>query len=133
MKKILLGLLLCFLFVDMANAKTVGNTLKWDANIEADLAGYRIYQGTISGGPYTKIGEVIIPTTTYNVSVTENADKITTFYFVVTAFDTTNLESDYSNQVSVVVDNRTSPAPPKNLSWLERVIAWIKSHWKFWT
>ena len=72
-------------------------TLRWDANTEADLAWYKVYYKTgSSGGPYDNtinVGNV----TTY--SLHGLTDGIT-YYFVVSAYDTEGLESNYSNEVS---------------------------------
>ena len=86
-------------------------TFQWDANTEPDLAGYHLYQGTVSGGPYTRItnpGDIGPTVTTYTLpGVTDG-----TWYYVLTAYDseTPSLESDYSNEVSITISN--PPAPP---------------------
>jgi hypothetical protein len=49
-------------------ATVAGNAVvfAWDPNTEPDLAGYNVYQGTHTGGPYTKIGSVgVMATPTY--------------------------------------------------------------------
>ncbi len=59
-----------------------------------DLAGYRVYYGTSSGN-YSKmidIGNVL----TYTINNLVSG----TYYFAVTAYDSQNLESSYSNEVS---------------------------------
>lgn len=103
-------------------------TLTWDANSEVDLAGYKVYMGTESGS-YTRVAEVGL-VTTYSGAIQVTDDKLSNYYFVLTAFDTANLESDYSNEVSATYDTRVPPAPPKNLKWYERLIAWFKNTWK---
>lgn len=72
--------------------------LAWDANQEADLSGYKLYQGTTSGSYETPInvGEV----TTYTVAGLAVGQ---TYYFAVTACDTNGNESGYSNEVSYTV------------------------------
>ena len=86
-------------------------TLAWDANTESDLAGYKVYYGTISGGPYNGTGAsagsspIVVPLSSlanrslpeYSVNNLPNA----TYYFVLTAYDSEGLESGYSNQVTV--------------------------------
>ena len=93
--------------------------LAWDANSETDLAGYRVYQSTMSGQyervvdnpstPYLA-GEVDAATT--GIVLTGLVDG--TYYWVVTAFDTEGHESLYSNEVSETMDTETNlpPAPP---------------------
>jgi len=72
----------------------VQTTLEWDPNIEPDLAGYKLYYGSSSGDyPYSvDVGNQ----TTYTLTDLE-ADK--TYYIAATAYNTTGLESDYSNEV----------------------------------
>lgn len=78
--------------------------LAWDPNPEPDIAGYRIHLGTESG-KYSTITEV------GNVSATTLAglDIDTTYYAVVTAFNTSGLESLPSNEISFVVDQNSPP------------------------
>lgn len=125
MKKIIYLILMVLLCSSVCLAKTVDYTLTWDANTEPDLAGYRVYQSNVSG-EYTNMIQEQGLTTTYSGTITEDSDTETTFYFVVTAFDNDGLESDYSNEVSQTIDARTPPDPPKNLSWFNKVISWIK-------
>jgi BACON domain-containing protein len=72
--------------------------LSWDANTEANLAGYKVYVGTTSGayGAPVDVGN----TTTFKVI---NLVKGKTYYFVVTAYDTAGNESDYSAEASKAV------------------------------
>ncbi len=79
-------------------------TLSWDpptTNADgtplADLAGFRIYYGLASRN-YSwviDVGNV----TTYKI---ENLSP-NTYYFAVTAYDTSGNESDYSNEVSKII------------------------------
>jgi hypothetical protein len=70
-------------------------TLTWDPNTESDLSGYKVYVGTVSrtyGAP-VDLGNA----TTFEVI---NLQRGQTYYFAVTAYDTTKIESGYSNEVS---------------------------------
>jgi hypothetical protein len=70
-------------------------TLAWDANSEPNIAGYKVYYGTASRvyNWFIDVGDV----TTYAVTgLTDGA----TYYFAATAYDTTNVESTYSGEVS---------------------------------
>ena len=73
--------------------------LKWDASISA-VAGYYVYRGTISGGPYSKLSATLDANPAYTDS-TVAAGK--TYFYVVTSVDATGTESSYSNQVSVAI------------------------------
>jgi len=70
-------------------------TLAWNASPETDIAGYKVYYGTASQNYdwVLDIGKV----TTYTVTGLTSGF---TYYFAVTAYDTSDLESTYSNQVS---------------------------------
>jgi len=71
-----------------------------DGSVLDDLAGYRVYYGASSGS--------------YPNSITVNNPGIAsyvvdnllpgTYYFVVTAYDTSGNESDYSNQASKAIN-----------------------------
>ena len=75
------------------NAHAAQVTLAWDA--ENGVAGYKIYYGTVSKH-YTSFIDVG-KNTTYTVP---NLSDGITYYFAATAYDASNLESDYSNEVS---------------------------------
>ena len=70
-------------------------TISWNANTEPDLAGYRIYSGTSSGSYGTPV-QVGAAATSGQVDITASA----TWFFAVTAFDTSNNESGFSTEVS---------------------------------
>jgi len=81
---------------DSASPNTA--TLTWDPVTHPDLSGYRIYYGTAAGsyiqpaGKGVDVGNV----TTYTVT---GLGRGTRYYFAATAFDTSNNESIYSNEV----------------------------------
>ena len=72
--------------------------LEWDPNTEPELAGYKIYWGTSSGN-YT-FSKDVGKTTSYTVT---GLDEGKTYYFVATAYDGSDNESGYSNQISYTV------------------------------
>ena len=81
-------------------------TLAWDANIEPDLAGYKLYRRIGDPcPPYDLIGEysvdVIVNPLLPDVKVAGLAND-SKYYFVVTAYDTDENESGYSNIVHVI-------------------------------
>lgn len=93
-------------------AQTV--TLAWDTNSEPDLAGHILYTGR-SSGSYTlqmDVGNV-------NIVTVSNLQEGLTYFFVVTAYNTARLESEYSNEVAYTVPGQPDPvalAPPVDSS-----------------
>ena len=88
-------------------------TLQWAANSESDLAGYKVYQGTTAGsyGPSIDVKNG----TTYRPS---NLQAGLTYFFAITAYDTSGNESPPSEEVrkyiadsSTVSDSGTFPPP----------------------
>ncbi|MGH9712666.1 MAG: choice-of-anchor D domain-containing protein [Candidatus Acidiferrales bacterium] len=73
--------------------------LNWAPSVSV-VIGYNVYRGTVSGGPYTRLNPGVELTTSY-------ADKSAlgglTYYYVVTAIDSNNVESAFSNEASVTV------------------------------
>ncbi len=83
-------------FVSVAQVR-----LAWDPNIDSDLMGYKVYYGTGSRsyGPPIDVRNA----TTFTVL---GLTKGVTYYFAVTAYDSYNNESDYSNEVYGSVSQR---------------------------
>ena len=82
-------------------------TLQWDANTEADLAGYKIYYKTETSGPsYNGTGAVEGSSPIDVGDTTEitlhGLDEDVTYFFAVTAYNTTQLESGFSNEVDAL-------------------------------
>lgn len=80
----------------VSSANTTGVNLTWTANGETDLAGYKVYRATASGSygaPIATVGK----TTSYAAG---GLTKGTTYFFVITAYDSSGNESSYSNEVS---------------------------------
>jgi len=92
--------IICYIFLFVigipALALAGSATLHWQANTEPDLAGYRIYYGTSSRsyGPYIPVDK---NTTSYTIN---NLTEGQTYYFALTAVDTSGNESGYSQEVS---------------------------------
>ena len=73
--------------------------LTWTEN-SSQVAGYNVYRGTKSGGPYSKINSALDPSTSYTDTATQAGS---TYYYVTTAVDSTGSESAYSNEASAVI------------------------------
>ncbi len=77
---------------------TAGNAivdLDWSDNSEGDLAGYNVYRATASGGPYSKLNVSLVVGSLYADGTVTNG---VTYYYVVTAIDTSSNESADSNE-----------------------------------
>jgi uncharacterized repeat protein (TIGR01451 family) len=102
----------CLYSVSPAGAATEV-VLAWDANIEPDLAGYRIRYGT-SPGNYT-LGLVQVSKATTTTTIT-GLNAATTYYFVAHAYDFADNESFPSNEVSAVPTVVVGPVLTLSLS-----------------
>lgn len=109
-KKRVLQFLLPILFVPAAAFPSTVS-LQWDPSTDPDLAGYRVYyQANSSALPFVGSGAVegaapvnVANSTTASIS---GLDPGKSYYFAVTAYNSTGLESAYSNVVRV---NETVP------------------------
>ena len=77
---------------DDPSAVSTDVTLAWDPNTEGDIAGYNVYYGRASGR-YARVETVTAP----HVTITVRGSQ--TVYFAVTAFNTSGVESDLSQEV----------------------------------
>ena len=95
---------------------TPGNStvsLDWNDNNETDLRGYNVYRSLTSGSSYTKLNGTFLTNSNYTDS---NANGAKTYYYVVTAIDTSNNESNDSNEVSATPTDTIPPAAPIGLT-----------------
>lgn len=91
----------------MANTGFGYVDLKWDVSNEAELMGYNIYYGKTSG-QYARrktVGRV----DRYRIEGLNNGEA---YYFAVTAYDSINRESDYSDEVGIIVNEPLSSTSP---------------------
>ncbi len=109
MKKIFFFMMVMLLFAVPAFAANV--SLTWDPPTTnedgtplTDLAGYKVYYGNASGN-YTENIDVVNVLTYTVKNLTDG-----TWYFAVTAYDTSDNESDYSNEVNKTIT--VAPAAP---------------------
>jgi hypothetical protein len=77
-------------------------TLGWGASPSPNINGYRIYYGTAPGMYSQPFGQGVNAgnVTTYTLMGLNSA---TTYYFAVTAYDASNNESGFSNEVSKAI------------------------------
>ena len=80
-------------------------TLIWNSVTDTDLAGYTVYQSTTSSGPWTDITDIQTTTTTTITGLTNG----TTYWYAVTATDTTGNQSDRSTAATATPDNYAGP------------------------
>jgi fibronectin type 3 domain-containing protein len=109
MKKLILASLFSILFGGLVHGAEV--KLSWNANQESDLAGYKMYWGNVSRTYSTNID--VGNQTMFTVPNLAEGKK---YYFACTAYDTSNNESDYSNEVSVTIADVTPPGAPTNVT-----------------
>lgn len=86
-------------------AAAVGGTridLNWNDGTDLDLAGYNVYRGTSSGGPYAKRNASLLTSSDYSDT---GLSAGATYHYVVRAVDTSNNESGNSNQASATTSN----------------------------
>ena len=81
-------------------------SLDWNDNGEGDLDGYNVYRSTTSGSGYSKLNGSLVGSSAF---VDTTAVNGTTYYYVVTAVDTTGNESGRSGELSATPK---ASAPP---------------------
>ncbi len=79
--------------------------LDWDDNTELDLEGYNVYRSTTSGSYGAPIG--FVENSSYYDD--DAGFKSPIYYYVVTAVDSTQHESDYSNEALATTDPGYEP------------------------
>jgi len=115
MKRGMMLIVLMLLFAGVGIAYGESIKLVWDANVESDLAGYKIYSSATTGGPYVLLQDVG-NVTELPLDLTGKPDG--EIFYVATAYDLKKNESRYSNQASYVVDH-TAPAAPSGCTVVE--------------
>ena len=95
------GLILTFILLalsTLAAAHTV--QLSWDASTSQNVIGYNVFRGANPGGPYTQLNSSVDPNTSYVDSTVQGGQ---TYYYVTTAVNSDNTQSEYSNQTEAVI------------------------------
>ena len=81
-----------------AAAPTHSVDLSWDAS--SAVAGYNVYRGSQTSGPFTKINSTLDATTTYTDTSVQAGS---TYYYVATSVDGAGTESAFSAVVSASI------------------------------
>lgn len=81
--------------------------LKWDLSNETGLVGYNVYYGKNSG-QYTRV-RTVGKVNRYRIEDLINNEV---YYFAITAYDNLNRESDYSDEVGIIVNQPLSSTSP---------------------
>lgn len=120
---VLAFLVMTVLTVGALYAATV--TLVWNANTESDLAGYKIYQSTVSGqygAPVAVVGNVTTQTLTL-----PSLDVDQAYFFAITAYDLAGNESGKSAEVNRLIAGVPVALPftaPTNLVYANGKFSW---------
>jgi len=120
MKK-LFTILAILAIAGIAQAATVQVT--WNPNTEPDLSGYKLYHGTASGqyGEPVDVGNV----TGHVMEITPQHGA--TYYFALTAYDTSGNESGYSDEATCFIPDGVKPEKPTGLrAIIQAIISWFK-------
>jgi hypothetical protein len=73
--------------------------LSWSPSSSSGISSYKVYRGTVSGGPYSLLTSGV-SSTSYTDS---NVQSGSTYYYVTTAVDSSGAESGYSNETQAVI------------------------------
>lgn len=99
--------------------------LSWDANKESDLAGYNVYRSETAGGTRTKVNSSLVSKATAYFTNTGLVNG-KTYYYRITAVDTSNNESEMSTEVAIKPDKPTvvnvSGTLTGNITWKSNTI-----------
>jgi hypothetical protein len=91
-------------------------SLEW--NSVSDAVGYFVYRSSRSGGPYTKLNSTSVSVAKYVDSAVALGE---TYYYVVTALNSEDEQSSYSNQAEASIPDsgtaQSAPLPSIDLRW----------------
>ncbi|MBW1737327.1 MAG: hypothetical protein JRJ69_07185 [Deltaproteobacteria bacterium] len=102
--------------------------LSWEKSPEKDAYGYHVYRGLGYKGPFARLTKDPIPAY-YTHYKDKNLPLRATFWYYVTAVDTTGNESGPSYTAPANIVDREPPAPPKGLKGKAEpgkvILSWI--------
>lgn len=115
--KLLLTVALLLLFSTMPALAQGYINLRWDPNTEPDLKGYQMLRSTGDGTGHEVIGTILCGPGDATCTVYSDTTIIMgiPYFYVATAFNHSDKYSDFSNQVTSMVENPNPPIPPSNL------------------
>lgn len=122
----ILSVLITTLLMTCSYALGASSLFKWTPNTEQNLAGYKLYYGTVAGEyPHVKDVPVSLPPAVDgNMYTTVDGLMIgETYYSVITAYDTDNLESIPTDPISWVQAENITVGQIQNYS--------IVGKWKY--
>lgn len=90
--------------------------LAWTVNSESDIAGYNVYRSTTTGSGYAKVNSSLVNSGVYEDT---NLSESTTYFYVVTAVDTSGNESGYSAEVNATTDSTV--VTPTGSVWINEL------------
>ena len=82
-----------------APASSYRVSLSWEAS-SSSVAGYYVYRGTTSGGPYSRIDSAIDTENSYTDTTVLSGQ---TYYYVTASVTAKGVQSKYSNQVTATI------------------------------
>jgi len=102
----ILVILSAFLTLLSGQAIAASLQVSWNANTDADLAGYKVYYGTLTGtyGPAVDVRNV----TAYQIA---NVQSGSTYYVAVSAYDSSGNESSRSTEVRATIPAADTTPP----------------------
>jgi hypothetical protein len=108
-----------FSLISFTSVSASSVQLQWDANTEADLAGYRVYHNM---SPYPLAGSVPLDVGMQTTATISGLDPYQTYSFALTAYNTAGEESSFSNIVTLA-DQATSISGSTNLTVADALLA----------
>lgn len=104
--------------------------LKWNANAEIDLMGYRIYRGNTPGDEFVEVSKIFITDTVFVDTININTLN-KNIYYSLTAVDFTFNNSDYSSTLKLNRPDIIAPTPAlfNGISFNQSgvILKWINS------
>jgi fibronectin type 3 domain-containing protein len=74
--------------------------LTWDPSTSSGVVGYYVYRGPAAAGPFAVLNGSPVSATTYTDNTVQSGQA---YYYVVTSVNSSNVQSPYSNPVSVTI------------------------------